>query len=140
MKRIVIDANILIRAILGVRVAGRITQHATKVQFLTTEIAFLEAKKHLPTVLQKRGADVERIALCLLDLKQLKRGVIVIPTEIISPFEPEARRRLLDRDQDDWHLLALCLGLETPLWTEDNDFFGVGITTWKSALIDIFLT
>ena len=36
--------------------------------------------------------------------------------------------------------LALCLGLQTSLCTEDNDFFGLGITTWKSALIDIFLT
>ena len=139
MKRIVIDANILIRAILGIKVASRIAQHAATVQFLTTEIAFLEAQKHLPNVLSRRGAEIERIRLSLEDLERLKQSVIVIPTEIIAPFETQARLRLLKRDQDDWHLLALCLGLQTPLWTEDNDFFGVGITTWKSALIDLFL-
>jgi PIN domain len=59
MKRIVIDANILIRAILGIKVANRIATHAASVQFLTTEIAFLEAQKHLPNVLSRRSAGIE---------------------------------------------------------------------------------
>ena len=31
---------------------------------------------------------------------------------------------------DDWPALALGLQLECAIWTEDQDFFGIGVATW----------
>ena len=53
---IVLDANILIRAVLGRRVRELIESYAPQgVRFLTPEVAFADAEKYLPPLLEKRG-------------------------------------------------------------------------------------
>ena len=52
-KAIVLDANILIRAVLGTRVRQLILDHATAVQFFTPDVAYQDARKYLPTLLEK---------------------------------------------------------------------------------------
>ena len=50
------DANILVRAVLGKRV--RILEtYAGVVQFLVADVAVEEARSHLPGILTKRGVD-----------------------------------------------------------------------------------
>lgn len=138
-RRIVLDANILIRAILGRRVATLIAQSAPRVQLLASETAFEEALEHLPGILTARGADAELIGLALENLARLRLVVIPIPLEVFGWFEPAARERLRGRDEDDWHVLGLALALDCPIWTEDTDFFGTGVTTWKTDRIHLFL-
>jgi predicted nucleic acid-binding protein len=137
-KRIVLDANILIRAILGARVAGLIATNSIRTQMLASETAFLEAEKHLPSILERRGADPELVRLALENLERLRLVVTPIPLEVFSWCEPAARERLRGRDEDDWHVLGLALALGCPIWTEDADFFGTGATTWKTDRIQIF--
>lgn len=43
------------------------------------------------------------------------------------------------RDPMDWPIAAAALALDCPIWTEDKDFFGVGIPTWTSDLVEIYL-
>ena len=43
------------------------------------------------------------------------------------------------RDPDDWPILAAALALDCPIWTEDRDFFGVGVATWTSDLVEIYM-
>jgi len=53
---IVLDANILIRAILGRRVRQLIDTYAPQgVRFFAPDVAFADAEKYLPTLLKKRG-------------------------------------------------------------------------------------
>ena len=54
-RAIVLDANILVRAVIGTRVSQRLAAHAAQAKFLAPDIAFDEAREHLPTVLAKRG-------------------------------------------------------------------------------------
>lgn len=54
-RSIVLDANILIRAVLGQRVRELIIGHAIDVSFFTPDIAFDKARKYLPALLEKRG-------------------------------------------------------------------------------------
>lgn len=54
-RAIVLDANILIRAVLGQRVRELIMDHAAEVSFFATDAAFDEAREHLPGLLEKRG-------------------------------------------------------------------------------------
>ena len=53
---IVLDANILIRAILGRRVRQLVeTYAALGVRFFAPDVAFDDAEKYLPPLLKKRG-------------------------------------------------------------------------------------
>ncbi len=54
-KAIVLDANILIRAVLGKRVRELIVDNANAVQFFAPDVAYADARKYLPSLLEKRG-------------------------------------------------------------------------------------
>ncbi len=49
-RAIVLDANILIRAVLGKRVRRLLEKHADSVSFLVPAAAYLEAEEHLATL------------------------------------------------------------------------------------------
>ena len=49
-----------------------------------------------------------------------------------------ARARIERRDPNDWPVLACALTLDCPIWTEDDDFFGVGMPVWTSDRVEIF--
>jgi hypothetical protein len=51
------DANILVRAVLGKRVRTILETYAGVVQFLVADVAVEEARSHLPGILTKRGVD-----------------------------------------------------------------------------------
>jgi len=54
-KAIVLDANILIRAVLGRRVRELILEYSESVKFFAPDIAYEDARKYLPELLTKRG-------------------------------------------------------------------------------------
>jgi len=56
VEMIVLDANILIRAILGRRVRQLLdTYSAQGLRFFAPDVAFDDAQKYLPALLKKRG-------------------------------------------------------------------------------------
>ena len=133
---LVIDANILIRAVLGIRVRTLIAKYGNTVEFFAPDVAWAEARKHLPGILTKRGVPVQA-ALSLLD--PLEDIIQAVELETYGPFERTARMRLANRDPDDWPVLATALAFRSPIWTEDNDFFGAGIATWTTDRVELFL-
>jgi ApbE superfamily uncharacterized protein (UPF0280 family) len=54
-KAIVLDANILIRAVLGMRVRELILGNADSVQFFAPDVAYADARKYLPALLEKEA-------------------------------------------------------------------------------------
>ncbi len=54
-RRIALDANILVRAVLGKRVRELIEQYGAGVAFFVPKLAFEEAERRLPTIAAKRG-------------------------------------------------------------------------------------
>lgn len=135
-RALVLDANILIRAVLGTRVRLILEKHADNVSYFVPETAYLEAEGYLATLVTKRGGDVVRalgLLRAVLDLCDL------VGADLYREFEPEARRRLGGRDLDDCPILASALALGCPIWTEDTDFFGCGVPTWTSNRIEIFI-
>ena len=134
---IVLDANILVRAVLGRRVRSYLETYAARgVRFFTPEVAFHEAAKHLPAILARRSKSTADLSTSLEYLRQI---VEPIEHDFYSLFESEARIRLGGRDEDDWPVLAAALGLRCPIWTEDADFFGTGVAVWTTSRIEIFL-
>jgi len=60
---IVLDANILIRAVLGRRVRHLLdTYTAHGVRFYAPDVAFVDAQKYLPSLLVKRGKPVADVS------------------------------------------------------------------------------
>jgi predicted nucleic acid-binding protein len=134
---IVVDANILIRAVLGRRVKQLLeTYAATGVRFFAPESIFVEAERYLPALLAKRGKPDADVAAATGYLRTI---IEPVDAEFYGMFEADARERLRGRDEDDWPVLATAMGLACPIWTEDADFFGTGIAVWTTSRIEIFL-
>jgi predicted nucleic acid-binding protein len=135
---IVLDANILIRAALGRRVREIIEKYAGRgVRFFAPDLAFADAEKYLPILLEKRGRPCTEIPAFF---EYLRSVVQLVAPELYAGFEVEARLRLRGRDESDWPVLAVALTLGCPLWTEDADFFGTGVAVWTTSRIEIFLS
>jgi predicted nucleic acid-binding protein len=134
---IVVDANILIRAVLGRRARQLLDHYAARgLRFFTVDVGFDDANKYLPALPKNRGRPGVDFAASLAYL----RGLIeTIDRELYAAFETEARNRLHGRDEDDWPVLACALALGCGIWSEDADFFGTGIAVWTTSRIEIFL-
>ena len=63
---LVLDANILIRAVLGSRVLALLRTYAGEVEFLAPDTAFEEAREKLPEILERRKVPVAP-AMAILD-------------------------------------------------------------------------
>ena len=139
-RAIVLDANILVRAVLGARVSELLAAHASQATFLAPDTAFDEAREHLPALLAKRGKSAEAIQAALAKLDALAPVIVPVPAESYLPFKDRALARIGRRDPDDWPVLACALAAECSIWTEDTDFFGAGVATWTTATVELFFT
>lgn len=136
-KAIVLDANILIRAVLGKRVLELILKNAATVKFFAPDVAYADARKYLPALLAKRGVQGDA-ALKVLD--RLETIVQSIDVELYEGMQQQALQRIAVRDADDWPVLACAMTLGCPVWTEDADFFGTGVATWTSDRIALYFS
>lgn len=136
-KAVVLDANILVRAVLGTRVRSLILENASNMKFFTPFVAYEDARKYLPALLEKRGIDAA-VALKVLDA--LEAIVKPVDSELYDNFRTDALGRIAVRDADDWPVLACALAIGCPVWTEDADFFGAGVATWTTDRIELYFT
>lgn len=133
----VLDANILIRAVLGNRVRQLVEFYGPRgARFFAPDLAFQDAETYLPQLLAKR-------ALCSTVLPRAleywRHVIEPVERDLYATFEREARERLRGRDEDDWPVLASALALGCAIWTEDADFFGTGVAVWTTNRVEIFL-
>jgi predicted nucleic acid-binding protein len=135
-KAIILDANILIRAVLGKRVRELIFENAATVKFFAPDVAYADARRYLPALLKKRGVDS---SAAMLVLDRLEGVVQSIDAELYEGMQQQALQRIAVRDADDWPVLACAMTLGCPVWTEDADFFGTGVATWTSDRIALYL-
>jgi predicted nucleic acid-binding protein len=135
-KRLVLDANILLRAVFGVRVRSLLESYEESVTFYTPDVCFNDARKYIPAVSAKRRLDS---AAGLLVLDRLARLIEVIDQDLYGQHEPTARERMRSRNIADWPIVATSLLLDCPIWTEDQDFFGSGIATWTTNNVELYL-
>jgi predicted nucleic acid-binding protein len=137
-KRLVIDANILIRAVLGQKVRGLIERYCDSVAFYVAEANAEEAEYYLAKELAaKRGLD-EAIWRAVFD--GVLNAIQIITGEVLAEVEAEAKERIGSRDLDDWPGVAAAMVLDCPIWTEDKDFLGAGVATWTTATVEIYLS
>jgi predicted nucleic acid-binding protein len=135
-RAIVLDANILIRAVLGKRVRELIVDNTERVQFFSPDVAYADARKYLPAMLEKRGVNS---ASAMAVLNALESIVLPLELGVYEGFKTQALERIALRDADDWPVLACAMAIGCPVWTEDADFFGTGVATWTSDRVELYL-
>ena len=133
-KRLVLDANILIRAVFGVRVSALIAEYADRVDFFVAQTNAEEAAHYISELSEKRKLNPEITSEAFL---RLLRIVQTVDDSALGSAQQEAEARI--RDPRDWQALALAILLECPIWSEDQDFFGTGVATWVTATVEVFL-
>ena len=132
---LVLDANILIRAVLGTRVRTLLTTYGGVVDFFTPDVCMADAQKYLPMLFEKRSLPSEPALTLLSSLECLLH---VLEENVYNSLADDARLRIKSRDINDWPIVATALTLNCPIWTEDQDFFGTGIPTWTTDRIHIY--
>jgi predicted nucleic acid-binding protein len=133
-QSIVLDANILIRAVLGTKVFDLLNKYYVTTAFFAPDEAFDDAEKYLPQIFEKRGINWDIGASVLQKIPTLVQR---IEFDVYCEFESKARQRI--RDVRDWSVLATTLTLDCPVWTEDQDFFGSGVATWTTNTVSMYL-
>ncbi|MDX2347000.1 MAG: PIN domain-containing protein [Legionella sp.] len=135
LRCLALDANILIRAVLGNKVRDLIVKHAETVNFFVPDVCVLDAEKYLPLIFEKRNLSVEPALSLLSKLQCLFK---IVDKTIYEKHAKEAYERIKSRDINDWPIVATALALNSAIWTEDQDFFGSGIPTWTTDRVHIF--
>jgi predicted nucleic acid-binding protein len=132
---LVLDANILIRGVLGEKVRNLLINSNASIEFFVPDICVRDAEKYLPIILSKRSIKSES---ALLTLSELLSCLRVVEKELYEEYSHEAKQRIEIRDIHDWPVVATALMINAPIWTEDQDFFGSGISTWTTDRIHLF--
>ena len=135
-KRLVVDANILLRAVLGVRVRKLFQEYGDSVDFFAPDVCFHDARRLVNELAEERGFDP---APALQLMEELAQVVESIDRPAYADYEIAARSRIAVRDPDDWPIVAAALLLYCPVWTEDQDFFGSGVATWTTQTVELYL-
>jgi len=136
-RGLILDANILLRAIFGTRVRSLLNTYEDAVAFYTPDVCVADAGKYIPSVAARRGTSSQ---FAHVTLNQIAGSVIhVVDRSLYEEFEDRARAHIASRDPNDWPIVATALLIDAPIWTEDKDFFGIGIATWTSDSIELYL-
>ena len=132
---LVLDANILIRAVLGNKVRELLVTYSGVVGFFTPDVCVEDAQKYLPIIFEKRKLPSEP---ALKTFSSLKCLIQTVDKSIYQEHAVEAQQRIKSRDFHDWPIVATALALNCPIWTEDQDFFGLGLPVWTTDRIHLF--
>lgn len=135
-KGLVLDANILLRAVFGSRVRQLLETYEDVDGFYSPDVCFEEAQEYIPDVAKRRRVDS---SLAVSVLEQVRGMVVAVDRSLYESHEKLARERIQRRDPDDWPVVAVALLLDVPVWTEDQDFFGSGIPTWTTDRVELYL-
>jgi len=135
-KELVLDANILLRGTLGAAVSNLLLRFSNSMDFYVPDVALADARRHISALAARLQVEPDEL---FIKLDRLKAMVHVVHGADYQTYELAATSRIRSRDLSDWPLIATCLLLNAPLWTEDRDFFGCGIATWTTNNVGIYL-
>jgi predicted nucleic acid-binding protein len=124
---IVLDANILVAAILGRYVPRVLVEaHARGVTLAVPEPQIVEAARVLIEKIELTEADARA------GLASITTLVNALGREFFAGMEEDARRRLHERAQEAWPVLAAAMTSGGGVWSNDRDFFGTGVAVWST--------
>lgn len=123
---VVVDANILISALLGGK-SHRIL-FDSRFHFITTERTTWEVKRYIPFLAKKLGLTELEILLAFESLP-----ITAYQSRYYAEQLPKARTLIASRDAKDVDILALTLAIGAPLWSQDRDFEHIEEIIWMTT-------
>ena len=132
-RLLVLDASIILRAVLGTRVRTLIERYAIEVAMCTPAICVSEVQAYLASL---RGPDEEAAANLIRALLDL---VSPMSEGLYLEFEEAAKARCGLRAEQDWPVVALALALNADIWTESAELVETGLAVWTTETVEVFL-
>lgn len=139
--RLVVDANVLVGELLRARGRRLLSDSRLElsVSAATWEEAEHEFSKRLKAFAERRELPDELAkALFAESLLLARRNVDIVPPSLYAGLQEDAIWRV-PQDPDDWSSVALAIALDAGIWSEDRDFFGCGLPTWTTNVLDACL-
>lgn len=128
---LLIDTNILLRCSLG-RALARVNVLRDKgVNLATTED---NADELFEKLLNKFGHSLDTAEA---EVQRVLEPLTVIGAEEYEHLRGAADGRLREGRKSDWPALAAAMALEGEIWSEDVDYFGVGVPVWSTANVHL---
>jgi predicted nucleic acid-binding protein len=128
---LLIDTNILVRCSLG-RALTRVTELRDRgVKVATTENNVDELYNKLTNKFRFSAEHAEA------ELRRVLEPMEVVGVDEYEHLRGAADARLRDGGKSDWPALAAALALEGEIWSEDVDFFGIGVPVWSTANVHL---
>ena len=129
--KLITDTNILVRCSRGRSWLRAIELRVAGVDLVTTD----RNVEELVGVLQRVFGMNEQAAL-------IETARVLQPFEIVDESDYAHLRgasamRLREGGQSDWPVLAAAMALDSGIWSEDLDFFGVGVPVWSTPNVMI---
>jgi predicted nucleic acid-binding protein len=129
MTRLLVDANVMVGAVLGRSMPLLIGLVDRDVQILAPLPMLLETRTRVGRAPKLIEGEADR------RLADLMEVVTPLPVEAFDGHEQAARKRLEPHSQSDWPLLAAAMALGAAVWTEGRDLFGTGVALWATRNI-----
>lgn len=129
LSRLVLDANIMVSALIGRSFSLIEGLVENGVELFATDAQIAETRKTLAGRPNATSEWVENL------LTLLATAVEILPAELYEIHESRARRRLHLRGQPDWPVLAASYETEASVWSHDKDFFGSGAPVWSTFML-----
>jgi predicted nucleic acid-binding protein len=126
-----IDTNILVRCSAGKAMLRVLELHDLGVTLAATEHNVDEL---FNTLVNKFGHDFESANI---EVRRVLAPIEIIGAEEYEHLRGKADQRLRIGGKSDWPALAAAMALEGEIWSEDVDFFGVGVPVWSSANVHL---
>ena len=123
---LLIDTNVLLRCSQG---RGRVrlqTLLARSVRLATTDRNADEFGRKLVEVFGLEEGDA------WAEVTRVLEAIEVILTGDYDHKRQTAELRLHEGGKSDWPALAAALALDGEIWSDDRDFFGVGVPVWST--------
>jgi predicted nucleic acid-binding protein len=133
---LVADASALVGELLRVR--GRaLLRHPDIDWFTTMEVAsevHHEVHKRLRFMVARGQLADDRFAIVEQEALELfTSSVSLVVPDVYAPARLVAQERI--HDPQDWSAVALAIVMEAGIWTEDRDFFGIGLPVWNTRAL-----
>ncbi|WP_294215974.1 PIN domain-containing protein [uncultured Sphingomonas sp.] len=120
------DTNILQRVSRGRAMRHVATLRAKGVPLATTDRNAFELHRNLVGQL---GLDDDE---AMVEVERVLAPFMLIEAGDYDYLRDAARARLRQGGKSDWPTLAAALAFGGQIWTEDVDFFGVGVAVWTT--------